>query len=433
MFNLKSSKHTQNIQWSLLSLATSSLAHLLLRIVLGKELGPSGLGLYTLVFTIYLFGMQFGTFGISAALTNYVAEYYDNLPRLKELISSGILGSVLSGSILGLLLYLFSSVISIQLFHNPEMTNLLWVTALCFPFIAMQKAVIGALNGLREMKWYAVVNTAQNILVMIVSFALVRLLKMDVMGAVLGFVIPTITVGLLSLTFTRNFFILPSKTMKKVFKEISRFGFYIVLANSIGMVNTQIGSLVIGYFMNETEVGYYAVATLFLQGVTLLPQAVQAVTTPTIAAYYRKGDFHNIQNLVKNTMFKISAVILCISLLLAIFGKFLITFLFTEEFLPAYLPMLILLVGYFIHSVYASIGGCLSSVGKVHILFKIDMICAGLNLLLNVLLIPQFGLIGAASATSLSMTFTTLVKLSCTKLYTQEKQIKSINFFNAIK
>lgn len=374
MFNPKLNKNLKNVQWSLISLATSSLAHLLLRVVLGKELGPSGLGLYTLVFTIYLFGMQFGSFGINAALTNYIAKYYDDLPRLKELVSSGILGSILSGSIMGLFLYLFSSVISIQLFHSSEMTNLLRITALCFPFIAMQKAVIGTLNGLENMKGYAVVNTAQNILVMIVSFALVIFLNMDVMGAILGFVIPTILVGLLFLTFTINGFILPTKVMIKVFKEISRFGFYVVLANSIGMVNTQIGSLVIGYFMNETEVGYYAVAILFLQGVTILPHAVQAVTTPTIAAYYGKGDFRNIQRLLKITMFKTSAAILCISLILAIFGKFMIIFLFTDEFLPAYLPMLILLVGYFLYSVYTSIGGCLSSIGKVHILFKIDTI-----------------------------------------------------------
>jgi O-antigen/teichoic acid export membrane protein len=330
-------------------------------------------------------------------------------------------------------LYLFSSIISVQLLHNPEITGLLRITALCFPFIAMQKAVIGTLNGLKEMKLYAAVNAAQNILVMIVSFAFVILMNMDVKGAVLGFVIPTVLMGLLSLTFTRNFFISPTKVLINEFKELSRFGFYVVLANSVGMVNTQIGSLIIGYFMNETEVGYYAVAGFFLQGVTLLPQAIQAVTTPTIASYYRKRDFHNIQKLLKSTMFKTSAVVLCISLILAVFGKFFIIFLFTEEFLPAYLPMLILLVGYFIHSVYASIGGCLSSVGKVHILFKVDSICAGLNLLLNILLIPQFGLIGAATASSISMISTTLVKLFLTRLYTQEKHISSANFSNVVK
>ena len=46
MFNLKFSKNTKDIQWSFISLAIASFANLLLRIVLGKKLGPSGLGLY---------------------------------------------------------------------------------------------------------------------------------------------------------------------------------------------------------------------------------------------------------------------------------------------------------------------------------------------------------------------------------------------------
>jgi stage V sporulation protein B len=422
MFNLKFSKNTKDIQWSFLSLTTSSFAHLLLRLVLSKELGPSGLGLYTLVFTIYMFGMQFAAFGIGSALTRYIAKYHDKPLKIKEFVTSGILGSLISGSVMGILLYLFSSIISNQLFHNPQMASLLRLTAFCFPFIAMQKAVIGTLNGLKEMKWYAIVNISQNVLVMVVSFVLVILLKLEIMGAVLGFVIPTIFIGFFSLTFTRNLFVRPTKFINTVLKEISVFGFYVVLANSIGMINTQIDSLMIGYFMDETSVGYYAVATIFIQGVLLLPQAVQSVTTPSIAAYYGKGDFYNIQQIIKKTMFKIFAIVIFISFILAIFGKFLISLLFTEEFLPAYAPMLILLIGYSIYAAYSSVGGCLSSIGKVKIVFRIDAICACLNTLLNFTLIPRFGLIGAASATSISLIFTTLVNLYYIRRYSIGKK-----------
>lgn len=421
MLNLRLSRTAKDIQWSFISLVISSFSHFLLRIILGKELGPSGLGLYTLVFTIYLFGMQFSTFGINGALTNYIAEYFDDLPKLKELTSCGILASIVSGFIMGFLLYFFSSIISVQFFHNTEMTNLLKVTSFCFPFIAIQKAVVGALNGLKEMKRYAIVNIVQNLLIMIVSFILVIPLNMNVWGATLGFVIPTVLIGLLSLIFTKDLLIFPARHMSKTVREISRFGFYVVLANSIGMINTQIDSLMIGHFMNDTEVGYYAIAILFLQGTNLVPQAIQAVTTPTIATYYRKGEFNNIQQLIKNIMFKTLAVMLFMSIILALFAKPMIMLLF-EEYLPAYLPMLILLVGYFIYSVYSSIGGCLSSVGKVHMLFKIDAVCTGLNIVLNFIFIPKFGLIGAATATSIAMIFTTLIKLFCVRLYTQENK-----------
>jgi O-antigen/teichoic acid export membrane protein len=417
MFRLKYNKTIKDIQWSFISLATASLSHLLLRIVLGRELGPNGLGLYTLVFTIYMFGMQFAAFGIGAALTKYVAQYSNNQEKIKEYVSSGIIGSLVSGSLMGLLLYLLASMISIQFFHSPEMRSLLKLTAFCFPFIAMQRSVIGTLNGLRKMKLYAVVNIAQNISVMFVSLILVTFLDMNVKGAVIGFVAPTILMGIISIYFTRCD-IKPSLFLRKtIIKEISWFGFYVVLANSIGLINMQIDSLMVGYFMNEVDVGYYAVAIIFMQGVILFPQVIQRVTTPSIALYYGKNDFESIEKLIKNTMIKTFIGILCISIITAIFGNYLIIILFTEEFLPAYVPMLILLIGYTICAPIGSVGSTLSCIGKANIVFKMTAICALMNILLNLILIPAFGLIGAASATSISQIITLTIHLSLIKKY----------------
>ena len=417
MFNLKLSKTMKDIQWSFISLATASIAHLLLRIVLGRELGPSGLGLYTLVFTIYMFGMQFAAFGIGAALTKYIAQYHDDQTKIREFVTAGIAGSLVSGTVMGILLYLFSDTISIQFFHIPEMTDLLKITAFCFPFIAMQKAVIGTLNGLRLMKLFAVVNIVQNMSVLVITVVLVLWLNMDVRGAVIGFVLSTLLVGLLSLAFVRDYFTTSPKLVHTVLKEISWFGFYVVLANSIGMVIIQIDSLLIGYFMNETEVGYYAVAIVFTHGITLLPQAVQRVTTPSIATYYGKRDFKSIRSLIRGTMIKMLLVAIAIAIILAFFGKTLIGIIFTEEYIPAYAPLLILLIGYSIYASFISVGTCLSSIGKVQIVFRISALCAILNTLLNIGLIPQFGLVGAASATSISLIFTTLINLYFMRRY----------------
>lgn len=417
MFNLKLSKTMKDVQWSFISLVTASFSHLLLRIVLGKELGPSGLGLYTLVFTLYMFGMQFAAFGIGAALTKYIAQYHDDLPKIREYVTSGVLGSMVSGTVMAILLYLLSGIISIQFFHNPEMTDLLKITALCFPFIAMQKVVLGTLNGMRKMKLYAGVDIVQNVLVVLASLILVMVFDMGVRGAVIGYVVPTIVVGFLSLTFTRNYFSIKMGILRTSLREISWFGFYVVLANSIGMINTQIDSLMIGHFMSETDVGYYAVAVLFMSGITLLPQAVQRVTNSSIARYYGKKDYVNIRCLIKGTMFKISVITIVIALSMAIFGKMLIGIIFTKEFLPAYIPLLILLIGYSIYAALVSVGTCLPSIGKVQIVFRISLVCAILNTLLNIILIPRFGLLGAASATSISLVFTTLIHIYFMRKY----------------
>ncbi|HEX3013200.1 MAG TPA: flippase [Methanobacterium sp.] len=415
--NFKLSKTVKDVQWSFISLVTSSFAHLLLRIVLSKELGPSSLGLYTLVFTVYMFGLQFAAFGVGPALTKYIAEYQDDLSKIKEFVSSGIFGALISGSIMGALLYLLSSLISIEFFHSPIMVDFLKITAVCFPFIAMQKVVIGTLNGLQRMKLYAILNIAQNLSVMLVTIFFVLWLKMNLMGAILGFVIPTILMGLLSLAFIRNIIPNPPKFVYSTIKEISYFGFYVVLANSIGMINTQIDSLMIGHFMAESEVGYYAVAIIFMQGVILLPQAIQSVTNPSISAYYRKREYEKIQKLIKNTMLKTFAAVICISIILAIFGKYFICIIFTEEFLPAYTPMIILLIGYSICAPIGSVGTTLSSVGKVELLFKITTLAALMNTLLNFILIPKYGINGAAVATSISQIGILAIHLSFIKKY----------------
>jgi O-antigen/teichoic acid export membrane protein len=373
-----------------------------------------------------MFGMQFAAFGMGAALTKYVAQFYDDTKKTSEYITSGIIGSTISGTLIGIALYFSSSIIAIDFFDIPTMEELLKVTALCFPFIAIQKAVIGTLNGYRKMRAFALVNIIQNVSVVLLSLGLVLLLNMNVLGAVIGYVVPTIVIGTCSLYLTRHD-MKPSSFMgKTVLREISWFGFYVVLANSIGLINTQIDSLLIGYFMDETEVGYYAVAVLFMQLLLLMPQAIQRITTPSISAYYGKGNLEEISELIKKTILKTAMLIVPIMALLAISGQFLIEIIFTEEFLPAYTPLLILLIGYSIYAVFVSIGTCLSSMGKVNMVFKISFVCALINTTLNVLLIPQYGLIGAASATTASLLFTTLINMIYIYKYTSEKHICGI-------
>jgi len=419
ILNYRANKTIRDVQWSFLSLATSSLANLLLRMVLGKDLGPSGLGTYTLVFTIYLFGMQFAAFGFGAALTNYIATYKNEIYKTKEYISSGVIGSIISGTIIGILLYSSSEFISTNFFHIPEMVALLKITAICFPFIAIQKATTGTLNGFRKMNYFAMVNIFQNTCIFLISVFLVLFLKMGVRGAVIGFVVPTIVIGVFSLLFIRKSFFLPSKAvLSRVLKEITWFGFYVVLANSVGMINTQIDSLLVGRFMSETDVGYYATAVIIMQGITLLPSAVQTVTTPAMATYYGNREYSNIKKLVKSTMLKIFVIELIFLIFLTLFGKYIIMILFSEEFAPAYVPMLILSIGYILYAPWMSVGTIFACIGKVNLSFKLNGLCAILNTTLNLLFIPKFGLIGAASATTLSLIITFVINLHYIKKYT---------------
>ena len=127
------SKALIDVQWAFISIVTASLAHFILRIILGRELGPDGLGVYTLAFTIYLFGMQFAAFGIGSALTKYVAEFLDDRATIRNYVSSGMTSSIITGTLMGVVLFLLAPYIAISFFHVPELEGMIQLTALCYP------------------------------------------------------------------------------------------------------------------------------------------------------------------------------------------------------------------------------------------------------------------------------------------------------------
>jgi O-antigen/teichoic acid export membrane protein len=393
-----------DVQWSFISIFTASLAHFILRIVLGRELGPEGLGVYTLAFTIYLFGMQFAAFGIGSALTKYVAEFIDDHATIRKYVSSGMTSSIITGALMGIVFFLLAPYIAISFFKVPELEGLLQLTAICYPFIAIQKAVLGTLNGFRRMHLYAVLNIVQNVSVVVISLVLVLVFGLGVLGAVIGFVSVTILIGILCpllirehIGFDLSLWDIP------VLRATTVFGFYVVLANSIGYLNSQINSIFIGYYLNPTEVGIFAVSMLLAQTLTLIPSAVQTVTNPVTANLHGKGDLEGVRRVFYSTLKKSFLISAGTAAFLAVCAPYIISFLFGEEFQASYVPLLILLPSFAIIGSFMAVGATLSSIGKVHIPFRIGAVCVVLDIILNILLIPSFGIIGAAIATTITL------------------------------
>ena len=176
------------------------------------------------------------------------------------------------------------------------------------------------------------------------SIALVLLFEMGVMGAVIGFVGPTILVSALCPVLIRECIGLDESLWNNpALRATTVFGFYVVLGNSIGFLNTQIDSILIGYYMNPTEVGIYAVAVLLAQTLTLIPSAVQRVTAPVTATLYGKGDIEGVRRLFYSTLKKSFLISVGSATLIAVSGPYIIALLFTEEYLVSYVPLLILL------------------------------------------------------------------------------------------
>ena len=100
-----------------------------------------------------------------------------------------------------------------------------------------------------------------------------------------------------------------------------------------------------------------------------------------------------------NNGLSVNSVIL---FLLCLFGKFLVLILYGNDFTQAYYIFLILAPGLLLDSIGRNVATWLKSEGKPLILSWISLGSLSFNILLNFILIPKYGLYGAAYSSLIS-------------------------------
>ncbi len=404
-------KFIKDVGWSFVSLGISALVHFILRIILARYFSVDEIGLYSLSFTAYSFGLTLSAFGINAALTKYTAQYREDTSKISALFTAGSVISLAIGILMGFLLYVISPFIANTFLHMPEMTNLLRIVAISLPFIALQKAELGFLNGQRRMRLFAFINIFQNILVLALTIGFV-VLGFELSGAVWGLVLPVVITSILASLLLRKYFTgFNIQRYAPMIKALLSFGFFVVLANTISTTQGQIDTLLLGFYMTEAEVGYYTTALIIIAGLRLPASAIQLITSPTIAAYWGNNDIKAIELLI-NRVTKLTAVfMLPVVFIVGFLATDITVLLFGENYLPAALLLQILLVGLLISSIQASVGGTLASTAYVKTIFIIGIITLVFSVILNVLLIPYYGMEGAAAAHSLVTIVSAVINL----------------------
>lgn len=377
--------------------------------VMAYYLGASGLGLWVMLFAITsLLGVT--NLGIPGATIKYVAEFKDDKNKLYQVASVSFIISIILGIVTAVALFITADIIT-GIFGMPSLTPLFKLFLLTIPFSYMTGSVIATLSGLREMKLVSLLNVTSGSL----NFGLVIIpiiLGYGLKGAVIGLIIATIIYAFIAIFFFRNFiFHLTFSKFQETAKKLLLFGIQTVMSGIVSIILYRIDVLMIGYFMTSTEVGIYSVAIAIARIIWIIPQSINMVSYPTFSHYWGKGE-HDVVNKLFDRGLKYSTCMLApIGLGLAIFGKDAILLLYGTTFLPAVLPLQILVIGAVVRGVIMSIGSVWLSAGRPDMGYKLPLITVGPNILLNCVLIPAYGIAGAAMATMLSFLFNAFVAL----------------------
>ncbi len=193
------------------------------------------------------------------------------------------------------------------------------------------------------------------------------------------------------------------KFIKKIYKrsEWLSVSFTLMIITIMQIVTGYADTIMLGALSSYTESGIYSIALRISNFTSFSLIAINMMLAPLISELYFSNKRSTLQKNITFAARTSSLLALIIIFFLIFLGKKILN-LFGPEFHIAYTPLLLLLPGQLMNCCCGSVGLILSLTGHHNFTVLILGITSILNLILNFILIPLYGMTGAAIATTIS-------------------------------
>jgi O-antigen/teichoic acid export membrane protein len=362
-------------------------------VIVARALGPEGRGLYAVAATIGAIGVQFGNLGLHASNTYYVARDRTILPAL---IGNTIVVSFVFGGV-GILLSWIILALWPQL--APVHGLLLILSLIWVPFGLAYMLLQNLLIGIQNIRAYNKIEISTKILSVVLIGFIVFLKNVTVEEVFLaGLIALFISFLWASWRLLRIFPDLPIPSFA-LFKENIQYGIKAYLAAFFAFLILRVDLLMVKYILSAKEAGYYSIAVSMADMVFMLPLVIGTILFPKLSAMASNQEKWAFTRKVAVSVGWVMAVAVSIA---ALTSKEIVKTLFGTAFIPAVPAFLWLMPGIFMLSITSIFSSYIASQYIPLVLVILYFLIAIINMVLNWLLLPILGIVGASISSSIS-------------------------------
>jgi O-antigen/teichoic acid export membrane protein len=225
-------------------------------------------------------------------------------------------------------------------------------------------------------------------------------------GLLGGFIVGLIVGGILFSQFI-NLTLVPFSA--RHLKSLLTFSFWIFLTAGGNLVFSISDVILIGYFLTNADVGIYRTALQLTSVATFTTIALQSVLYPQISGWSVRGDISRIEQSLSRAFTYSLFLAVPVGVGGWILGEPLLYYLYGAAFTAGNGALSILLAMQIVNVfMYLEIMA-LNAMNRPQDSFRSTSVAAVLNIILNIGLIPLYGILGAAIATALSMGMNALI------------------------
>lgn len=338
--------------------------------------------------------------GLSSGLTRYLPRV--GAERKQSLIKSSFLISLPFSVALSTITVVFADTIATQLFNDPQIVVSVRIFGAAIPFAVALEIAVGGIRGQMLPRLRVLI---QDILQPGIRFGLIMLAVVvgtGQAGFAVGYAAPYVIASIVAIILLWR--ALPDGDSGPhngtLLREMIEYSLPFTVSGMASFVYNSIDIFLILYFLDSRAVGVYGVAYAFARLVSMFSTAFGYLSTP-ISSQLESND--GIDKAVDTQTVMVRWILIAtmaVAVPMAAFSSEFLGLIYRPAYKVGGSVLVILLIGFVAKNVLQVHKPILEALGKSRLLAVNTATTAILNIVLNVVLIPRYGINGAAVATT---------------------------------
>jgi O-antigen/teichoic acid export membrane protein len=395
----------RNVSITLVTRISILLVGLVTSVIMARTLGPEGKGLFALA--VLVPGMVFAATNLGLG----TASGY--LLGRKKASFEELSGYWLSLSFLiGFAAFVISLVLAPVLAPRlvPSVPLVAIAVALgCVPFMNLAFNFQMLFRASNDFRNFNLIEALQPAVFFVLFTAAAIGASSRLFGAsIVAFLVSNIAGGLGAVFLASRISPLTFRWNGPLVKEALGFGLQQNLANLLNLLNYRFDMLLVNFFLDPKYVGFYSISVVIAEKLWYLPNILSAVLHPRVAHAGSEAEANKDTARVS----RITVLLMGVGgVSIALLGRPLVRILFSDRFLPAVVPLFVLLPGILMISIAKVLTSDLIARGYPRANMWAGTVGFVSNVILNIFLIPRMALVGAALSSTVSYTLYAVVIL----------------------
>ncbi len=393
----------------------------IMHVFLARFLGPATYGLWGVIYSLLVWVELILVAGIPNVVTKLFSE---DVFSQKSVYKKSFRLQLSLSLVIFIVFFLAAPLIGVLL-NDRSLVFYLEIAFIDIPFFGMLYLFYSFLRGNKLFKRLSI-GTIIYTFAKTISIILLVLAGLSLLGALIGSILASI-IALIYTLFVKKIGQITSARKQALSVDILKLVPPFITFSLTSQFITHIDLWSVKSILRDNTVtGYYNAASLLSQAPGFVLMAVSITLFPLLNSAISKNDIPLASRYLKQSIRLIAFIAFPLYSISVASSKSLITFIFSKAYLPAWSIFDILLIAFTFITFIEVISTLMLAVNDFKILTILMFTISGLALILNIILIPKYGYLGAAASTTISISFGIIYGIIYLKRKKMEIPLKSI-------